>query len=302
MASDKVSLDQNTTISKQNFLLVTHASGIRSLASDGVLGLNIDDDGNSQNSFIQQLYNEKIISSPSFALHLSPNGNESTLLLGDISESRELDSLRSKMGSCSVPSSSKLWECSLDTVNVNGKNITVISKVVFDSGASFMIIPINDFKLIRNDTISNRTCAMNNLNQLVCKCESVSEFPGLKLLLGGSNMTLNPEQLVKYQPQFEYPCRFNILLDLNIFGSWVLGESALKGLLVSYDIKNRNIGFVKVDTLPNNIVFQGPKTGFNWWIIFWILLAIAVLVLCYYLYRYCFVHNDGREGLLNKNL
>jgi hypothetical protein len=296
-----VSLNQNTTISKQNFLLVTHAWGIRSLASDGVLGLNIDDDGNPQNSFIHQLYNEKIISSPSFALHLSSNGNESTLLLGDIYESRELDSLHSKMGSCSVPSSSNLWECTLDTVNVNGNNITVISKVVFDSGASFMIIPINDFKLIRNDTISNRKCAMNHLNQLVCKCESASEFPGFKLFLGGSNITLTAEQLVTYQPQYEYPCRFNILLDLNIFGSWVLGETALKGLLVSYDIENRNIGFVKVDTLPSYIVFQGPKTGFNWWIVFWILLAVAVLVLSYYLYRYCFIHKQGREGLLNKN-
>ena len=301
MASDKVSLNENTTVSKQNFLLVTHATGIKSLASDGVLGLNIDDEGNSQNSFIQQLYAEKTISSPSFALHISENGNKSTLLIGNIADSNELDSLRNKMGKCSVPSNSKMWECPLDVVNVNGKNITVISKVVFDSGVSYMIIPINDFKLIRNDTISNKTCAMNRQNQLLCKCVSPSEFPGMNLLVNGYNISLTPDQLVSYQPQYEYSCRFNILLDLNIFGSWILGESALRGLLVSYDFTNRNIDFVKVDTLPDNIVFEPPKSGFNWWILLWILLAIAFLVLCYYLYRHCFIHNEGRESLIQKS-
>jgi hypothetical protein len=295
IGSDKVAVSSDVAVQNQNFLLVTHATALEPLAADGVLGLNIDDEGNAKNSFIQQLHASKQISSPSFSLHLTGSPSQSTLLLGDLAESRELDALRNSMGSCTVPAGSDNWECNLETVNVNGKDISVSSKVIFDSGAAFIVVPINDFKLIRNETVSNSTCAINAINQLVCKCTSPSEFPDVVLKINGNNITLTHDQLISYEPVYDFPCRFNVVLDLNMFGSWVLGEAALRGLLVSYEINARKVSFVRTDSLPESITFEGQKSGFNWWILLWIFLAILLLVLGYIIYKYCFSASEASE-------
>jgi len=243
-----------------------------------------------------------VISSPTFALYLSEGESDSRLILGDITESSQFEALRKKMGSCTVVAGAKNWECSLDKVSVNGRDISIGSKVIFDSGASFIVIPISDFKMIKNETIGNSTCAINAFNQLVCKCSSPTEFSDLGLIINGYNLTLSHDQLVSYEPAFDFACRFNIVLDLNMFGSWVLGETALRGLLVSYEMNNRKISFVKTDSLPTGITFDQPKSGFNWWILFYIFLVILLLVGGYLIYKYCFASSEAatQEGAVNK--
>ena len=148
---------------------------------------------------IRQLYDNKIISSPSFGLYLSKISSQSRLIIGHIWDSRQFNHLIDKMQSCLVDIGSDIWQCSMQTVSINNKNLTINSNVIFDSGASFIVIPLNDFKVIKNETIGNNTCAINTINQLVCQCESSLMFSDIILNFKNNTITLNHDDLISYR-------------------------------------------------------------------------------------------------------
>ena len=53
------------------FLAIHEEKNLSGTIADGVMGLGINDEGNYRNSFIETLYNQNKIKSPSFSFYLT---------------------------------------------------------------------------------------------------------------------------------------------------------------------------------------------------------------------------------------
>jgi hypothetical protein len=297
MVSDVVSLSNTLNSKDMNFVLVNKETNLDIMQADGVLGLGYDNEGNDKNSFVRQLYSQNQISAAKFSIYLSPEARGSKLILGDPNDSPQLRQTVSNMGSCTVAAGAKHWECQMASIKFNNTDIRTNSRVIFDTGASYLIIPINDFKLIKSrllDSQGNASCGLTPLNQLVCKCSSPSAFGDLNIVINGHNLNIPSSQLVSHDPQSEWPCRFNILLSLNQNDPWVLGDAVLRGVLVTYDVTGRTISFAKT-TLPSELTIEESKSSGSsfWWWFFIILGLILLVVIGWLIYRYCFAHPDS---------
>lgn len=305
---DNVAISDNLIVKNFKFIVVTKEYDLDVLVADGVMGLGVDMEGDPYNSFIMQLYNQGMISSPKFSFYLTEDTMESRLIIGDIADSSQLIDITEKMGFCHVLKNSLYWECSMKSVIINKKESFISSKVIFDTGTSFIIIPVSDFKLIKEDLLdsANSTCALTTMNQLVCQCSSPKIFPNINLVINGFKLNLDNSQLISYEPIYEYQCRFQILIDLNMFDSWILGDNALRGVLLSYDLQDKKISFIKAD-VPKEITINDNNQN-NYIFFFYILGLVLIAVFMVGLYK-CMnseknnVTDEVNEGLLqNKNV
>lgn len=253
---------QNSFVKNFQFLLVNNETNIDRLVSDGVLGLNIGE--NESASFITQLYKQKVIKTQKFSFYLSDSSRDSSFILDDISEYNFFHQIYKKMNFCSVRVYSNNWECEMRSILIEKEEIIVNSKVSFDTGTSYIVIPAMNFMQLKPKLIDhvNTTCAYTqNFNQLVCKCSSPKIFPQLKLNINGHFLELNPNNIIDYNPSLEYQCRFQIIISTEKFDHWILGDSALRGLLISFDLSKRNIGFTnEIPNFPININEELNKT------------------------------------------
>jgi hypothetical protein len=225
------------------------------LVSDGVLGLNIGE--NESASFITQLHKQKVTQSQKFSFYLSDSSRDSSFILDDISEYSFFRQIYKKMGFCNVRMSSNNWECDIRSIHIEKDEIIVNSKVSFDTGTSYIVIPAMNFMQLKPKLIDNvnTTCAYTqNFNQLVCKCSSPKIFPQIRLNINGYFLDLNPNNIIDYDPSLDYQCRFQIIISAEKFDYWILGDSALRGLLISFDLSRKNIGFTnEIPNFPVNI-------------------------------------------------
>jgi len=263
------------------------------MVADGVLGLGVDTEGDPYNSFILQLYNQGLISAPKFSFYLTEDNSGSRLIIGDIAESKQLEEISKNMGFCNVRQNSLYWECSMKTININNKQHLLNTKVIFDTGTSFTIIPVNDFKVIKEEFLdkANATCALTFMNQLVCQCQNPKIFPDINLMINGYSLNIDNSQLISYEPIYEYQCRFQILIDLNLFDSWILGDNALRGVLLTYDMENKRVSFIKTE-LPREITISNNNQNNS--ILFIYLLGIVLsAIIIFSLYK-CFYTDKGK--------
>jgi hypothetical protein len=263
------------------------------MVADGVLGLGVDTEGDPYNSFILQLYNQGLISAPKFSFYLTEDNSDSRLIIGDIAESKQLEEISKNMGFCNVRQNSLYWECSMKTININNKQHLLNTKVIFDTGTSFTIIPVNDFKVIKEEFLdkANATCALTFMNQLVCQCQNPKIFPDINLMINGYSLNIDNSQLISYEPIYEYQCRFQILIDLNLFDSWILGDNALRGVLLTYDMENKRVSFIKTE-LPREITISNNNQNNS--ILFIYLLGIVLsAIIVFSLYK-CFYIEKGK--------
>ena len=51
--------------------------------------------------------------------------------------------------------------------------------------------------------------------------------------------------LIDHEPYHEYQCRFQILIEDSLDSYWIIGDSALRGMYVTFDYNKKKIGFSK---------------------------------------------------------
>jgi len=181
---DSVFIDNNIELKELSFLIANDTFGFDLNVIDGVMGLGINIEKDENKSFIQQLYKQGIITTPSFAIYLSENS--SFILFGDISSSPELKIIMTKMGQCNVPKGTIKWQCPLKSIAINKSKIrSQNSAIVFDTGCKYIIIPVIHLRLFKQEYIDkvNTICGVTEINQIICKCPSKEIFSG--------NLTLN---------------------------------------------------------------------------------------------------------------
>lgn len=301
----KSSLSSNTFeyymgVSQFKFLLVNDEQFLEGTISDGVLGLGIDVEGDTSNSLIQSLYQQGQISHPFFSFYLTDSKRGSRLYLGDIRENFYLEQVFDKMNYCTVKGDSRYWECEIeklsfkpsyteDQTNITDVPIISMSKVIFDTGTSFLIIPVTDFIFLLpqfTKKAKDNRCGVTPLMQLICMCDSPKDFDDITITLNhvlasNQKFTIKMENLIEYYPTLSFPCRFELLIDIFMMDSWILGDSVLRDTLITFDMQNRQVGWVQeIDRvsdsfiLSQNQIDDGRKEND----LIWYIAAIVIVV------------------------
>lgn len=308
IVTDTFSFNEDDTLQMQtnntHFLLADYQNGFENYKADGLVGLNIHNTPNKKN-IIYQLYEQKQISSPRFSLFLSSNNAESRLYIGDYSQNTAISSFYRQMNYCQVGKKESNWSCQMNEIEIDKKKFNIDSKVTFDSGISYLIIPISDFKIIKKQIIeeTNSDCIFNENHQILCRCSSPDVFPNLKLKIEGGFYQIKLNKLIDYFPKLTYSCRFEVFIDMNNFDNWIFGTNVMKDTLFSFDISGRKLGFyqnpdVKLVLNKENLVISNeetgnPKIGYIFGIMFILLLLYAVIK--------CSNNDSFMGGLLRKS-
>lgn len=270
-----------------NFLLVSHQNGLENFKADGLIGLNLHNT-HSKKNIIYRLYEQGQISSPRFSLYLS-SISESRLFIGDYSSNTAISGIYRQMHFCNVDSKSSNWSCAVSAIEINKKNYVIESKFTLDSGISYLIVPISDFKIIKKQIIeeTKSDCIFNENHQLLCRCGSPNIFPDLKLKIEGGSFEIKLNNLIDFYPKMTYACRFEVFVDMNNYDNWILGANVMKDTLFSFDIANRKIGFyqnpdIKSFVNKENLVIYteddgNPKIGYLFALGFIFLLLYAII-------------------------
>ena len=288
-----------------NFLVVNEEKNLTGTLSDGIMGLGINNEGDYHYNFVESLYYQKKIGKASFSFILTDyeSKNISRIYFGDIIENKYIQKLfGNKFNKCQIPSYSKYWECQinneikLNNNNQNNKSNEFIfnsnSKVIFDTGTSYIIIPKGDFLQILKYLNKNNknSCKINQNYQLICNCQNKNNFGEISLNLGNNNyFNIKFENIIDYNKDLTYQCHFHIIVDVFDIGTWILGDSALKSSLISFNINEREIKFVQnlKEQLNNIMISKSTVLNNNdnnsYWttfsIIYWLLGIVFIFMI-----------------------
>ena len=174
---------------------------------------------------------------------------------------------------------------------------TSSSKVIFDSGTSYIIIPSNDFLAIieflmaKSKYENGGKCGLNAEMQLICQCSSPKDF-GKLVLHFNENTTFEIvlEDIIDYFPTLEYQCHFQILADMFFNDTWILGDSALRSTLITFDMQERTVQWIQMNKrLNEDEMIKDDNENYDNAIYYtWVVVAIAFLVILGFL-AYCFL-------------
>jgi len=252
---DTVSLNQNKNFKVNDllFLNVNDEQNLTGTVGDGVFGLGIYNEDNPQISFIDSLYNQKQINEPAFSFYLMGVKNISKLYIGDILKNEYVvNFFKNKINECFVDSKALYWECiAKEGIIISNKDKTkekisyTNASFIFDTGSSYTMIPKNDFDVIFNFLNLEHNCILNKYNELLCQCNDQKDFGKLEIIFDKNNkFVINFEKMINIVSG-NYKCHFQIVKEYYDLSFWVLGDSALRGNLISFNLYERKISFVQ---------------------------------------------------------
>lgn len=290
---DNVYIAKDMGVEGLKFLIIDYEDKLAGTIADGVLGLGVETDGDINNSFIQMLYKQGKIKQPSFSFFLTETKKDSRLYIGDIKENPYLSDIFSHMTYCSVSNHSHYWQCDLNEISllrkdigddlINGVNNTdnkfeetkeeinatfiTTSKVIFDTGTSYLIVPALDF-LYMIPAITERAldkkCGLTPYFQLICKCLSPKHFDDILLNIGGNNFKIQTENIIEFYPTLEYQCRFELIVDIFMMDAWILGDNVLRYTLLTFDMLEKRIGYIQdINSISDEVVLSTDEDDLN---------------------------------------
>ena len=290
-------------ITKMNFKVIeSDKSGfLNSDLYDGILALNYYDKKFNNNfeirnsSFIQELYKEGKISSPSFSVIITP-ANINRLYLGNIMKNdyiKNYVNTTMNKGKCKIITNNN-WICRLETIEY--KNYVYSSKshhkeysastINFNLKQNKLIIPDIYYELIVVGwRWERRSCGKNchyttkeydkwcNYydDTIYCTCGSVNDF-GLVTFHFENNSTLDIDlrNYIYYNKSaFFFHCKVDIELSKN--NEFVIGLRGLNNTILSFDMEQKIIEFFHKRQTINYFYFY-------LWLIFLIFLLIIYIV------------------------
>jgi hypothetical protein len=296
---DTISLNKDGYFKANEFLFlnVKKEENLTGTVGDGVFGLGIFNENDPHMSLIESLYNQKQINNAAFSFYLLGTNNISRIFIGDILKNEYISNLfKNKIQQCQVNQDSLYWECiSNDGIiiskNNNKKEIFYSnSTFIFDSGSSYTMVPQNDFNHIFNFLNSEHNCMLNKYNELLCQCNSKNEFGKIEIKFDKNNVfVLNLEKMID-NINAQNQCHFQITKESYDLNFWILGDSALRGKIINFNLNERKISFVQ------NIsgIIDENKIAKSKWIknstnLFFYLFIALIILACICLLVYYFI-------------
>ena len=295
---DTVSLNLNGNFKAKEllFLNVKEEKNLSGTVSDGVFGLGIYNEDDPHISFIESLYNQKQINQAAFSFYLLGVNNISKLYIGDIFKNEYIANLfKNKMNECIVDQNVLYWECIsyegitlLNGNNTKKKVFYTNSSFIFDTGSSYTMIPKNDFDEIFNFINLEHNCIMNKYNELLCKCNDEKEFGKIEINFDKKNKyIINLDKMINIV-QGNYKCHFQIVKEYYDLNYWILGDSALRGNIINFNLYERKINFVQnlSGIIDENKIAKSKwiKKGTNF-LLYLIIGFICFVFICVFIYH-----------------
>ena len=296
---DTISLNKDGYFKANEFLFlnVKKEENLTGTVGDGVFGLGIFNENDPHMSLIESLYNQKQINNAAFSFYLLGTNNISRIFIGDILKNEYISNLfKNKIQQCQVNQDSLYWECISNngiiiSNNNNKKEIFYSNNTfIFDSGSSYTMIPQNDFNHIFNFLNSEHNCMLNKYNELLCQCNSKNEFGKIEIKFDKNNVfVLNLEKMID-NINAQNQCHFQITKESYDLNFWILGDSALRGKIINFNLNERKISFVQ------NIsgIIDENKIAKSKWIknstnLFFYLFIALIILACICLLVYYFI-------------
>lgn len=262
---DSVSFTKNgPQVDNFRLIMANEEYDLNGTIPDGVLGLGIEMENNTKNSLIYSLYEAKIISKPIFSFYLSDSRRASRLFIGDISSNTYIQKIKmeNKPSKCKISPDSHYWECDISSIQLSNNNSTSNisfssnSKAVFDTGTSYIIIPHEDYNTLLSfltaQSAINGACALSSTNQIACQCMSPKGFGSMTLAFNETNkFKIRFSDIIDFFPSMEYQCVFQIVVTDKLNNTWIIGDSALSGNIITYDMEQKSIEWVAMKSLFN---------------------------------------------------
>ena len=262
---DSVSFTKNgPAVERFRLIMANEEYDLNGTIPDGVLGLGIEIENNTKNSLIYSLFEAKIISKPIFSFYLSDSRRASRLFIGDISSNTYIQKIKieNKPSKCYLKPDSHYWQCDISSIHLSNKNSTSNetfasnSKALFDTGTSYIIIPYGDYNTLMSFLISRSeidgVCALSSTNQIACQCMSPRGFGSITLTFNDTNhFVIHFNDIIDFFPSMEYQCVFQIIVTDKLNDTWIIGDSALNGNLLTYDMEEKSVEWVSMKTLFN---------------------------------------------------
>ena len=297
---DTVSLNSNGNfkVNELLFLNVKNQQNLSGTVGDGVFGLGVYNEDDPHISFIDSLYTQNQINEPAFSFYLMGVNNISKIYIGDIFKNEYIANLfKSNINECLVDSNSLYWECFSQDIKISSKD-NIKEKIfysnstfIFDTGSSYTMIPKNDFDIIFNFLNLEHNCILNKFNELLCQCNSEKDFGKIEINFDKNNkFIINLEKLIMINNNGNYKCHFQIVKETYDLSSWVLGDSALRGNLINFNLYERKISFVQnISGIIDEKKISNSKwikrgTNFLIYLIIGILSFIFICIFIYYLF------------------
>ena len=293
------SFNSDLSVEKFKFLSVNKELNLTGTISDGVMGLGVYNEGDPYNSFIESLYTQKQINSPSFTFYILGVNNISRLYIGDILNNVYISKIiKNNIQECLVDSNALYWECQtyngIKIINQNFDKNEIFqtnSSIIFDTGSSYTLIPENDFMKIFNFLKLEHDCIIGQDNQLLCKCLNKDEFGKIEINFNENNKyVINMNDMIEFYKYSNYQCQFQITMETYDLNTWVLGDSALRSSLISFNMYEKKISFVQniSGIIDDNKIARSKwnKSG-NWFysFIFWLIILVTIgLIILFILY------------------
>ena len=293
---DTLSLSTNRNVKAKDFLFlnVKKEENLTGTVGDGVFGLGIYDEDDPHMSLIESLYNQKQINEAGFSFYLLGVNNISKIYIGNILKNEYIYNLfKGKIKECLVQSDSLYWECTskngitmTNKAQNNQKIFYTNSSFIFDTGSSYTMIPKNDFYTIFNFIKLEHNCELNKYNEIICQCNSENEFGKIEINFDGNNKYIIDLSNLIDIAYGNFKCHFQIVKENYDLNFWILGDSALRGNLINFNLYERKISFVQnisgiIDEKKmenSNWIQKGSNLLFYLIIAFIILAAICLLV------------------------
>lgn len=280
MANDIVSLNYHRNYTnikdyvKLNFLLVNDEKDLNGTMADGVLGLGNNFEGNKHNSFVYQMYLNKIIDKPKFSFVINNISKKSKIIFGS-------NNINYK-SNCSITSGLNYWGCRFNKIEIKDESNNVYSSIkgiindkdtnnnfnsntiysniaVFDTGSSFYILPyeymVNIVESINKYyKSSNMKCYITEeVNQLVCDCNIHYRNPYFIFYLISDiyyiqQLSIQFKDMLFFNDYSTNMCYYEAVASkqLNFF---ILGDTILRNLIIEFDMENNKINYVEKHTL-----------------------------------------------------
>ena len=258
-SSESYKMTIGCTLNETNYIIAQE--------SDGIMGLNNDD-----NSFINRLYKNKIISNNLFSLCLT-HENTGYFSLGEIYDKYHLSS-KIYYIPFTIDREEKYYKIGIKSFEIGEKNFDFNGEAIIDSTATLTLFPKNLYESIVNEIINKCTDSLcgklvKNKNFGLCavyKNETLMinsvknwfdiliNFKKLKFIWKAENYWVDISTESNYRACFGFESTDEDIITL--------GTTFFHGIDVIFDRDNNKIGFVESDCKAD-FNFSNPRRIFK---------------------------------------
>jgi len=284
-AYDKCDVGGLATSTKFEFGLVTYAPGgtdfFKILRGSGIVGLAFQEISNSNvPTFLDTLFQEKIINSRTFSIYLSTEGGEgSEITIGGSNMEHAIESFHF------IPLLGKnFWLVGVTELYLSGPNSFTLSLcdsgclAIVDSGTSFLGIPARIYRSVIEAITSNNQCLAIE-GAVFCKATSnmTETYPTISINLYNNQ---NPAGMISKTTFSLLPVNYmfpsfhdstgNLYCYVGMqavpaenwakgYDVYVLGTTFLKTYYALFDMDNGQVGFARAIGTGNLATFQNES-------------------------------------------